>query len=159
MKNIFLWTSGSQTTRLNVFFFILFRLYLHENTWKRAARVGHENNNTKKKLSHLNTMYDWCVYNRVAWLTDAFVYYKDYVFKARCQLSGVYTGHYKGFQTRQPRRIVLIYIYFSSFLRPLRASIPYPVTTPLSQKGVRRRGPRGPGALHHRHRGAAIGIL
>jgi hypothetical protein len=66
-------------------------------------------------------MYDWCVYNRVAWLTDAFVYYKDYVFKARCHRSA--HRHCKGFQTRQPRRIVLAYIYihiFSSFFHPLR---------------------------------------
>lgn len=29
---------------------------------------------TKRNSSHLNTMYDWCVYNRVSRLTDALVY-------------------------------------------------------------------------------------
>lgn len=102
-------------------------------------------------MSHLNTMYDWCVYNRVA--VDGRIH-KDYVFKARCHRwrggggCGVQgTTADKGFQqTRQPTAYCSFFFSFSSVFFPLvflrRPFLPFGARGP---RGPERRREKSPG--------------
>lgn len=89
-EKIFHGTSGYKSIKCFIIYTCIIPIIrTQHNTWKpQCTHIEHENvynrREREKKLSHLNTMYDWCVYNRVARAVDGRIH-KDYVFKARCQ--------------------------------------------------------------------------